>query len=240
MFIEMNKSKFLFILFCLGLITILLVGCNDVVNDEIDANPLERQEGTYRAASDVESCGYLEAEITIEGGNIVEVNLTEYDNKGQEKGEEYELPEWHEAMAELPERIKEANSTEIDTISSATKTSERTIQAVDRALERSKGFEGPFDGIFMGVSDADEKGWGIALVRLSEGEITNVILEEIDEDGEFKDEDYEYDGWHNAKENLKEQFIEENSSDVDAYSGATNSSQKWMEAVERAIEKAEK
>ncbi|UMZ74688.1 FMN-binding protein [Natranaerofaba carboxydovora] len=232
----LTRKKLILAGLIIFLLAILVVGCED---EGTKADETGLGDETYQAVSDVESCGYLKAEVTIEDQEIVEVDLTEFDNKGRLKTEDYEYPEWKEAMDVLPERFVEANSSEVEIVSSATRTSNRAMQAVDRALQLSKGEEKPFDGIYMGVAEISEDGWGIALVRLEDEQITQVILEEIDEEKNFKEEeDYPYDEWQKAREELRSRFVENDSYEVDIYSGATKSSEKWKAAVKDALTKA--
>ena len=104
-------------------------------------------------------------------------------------------------------------------------------------LQKAEGVS-EFEGTYLGVSEPTERNaWGVAWVTVEDGEITNVQLEEAAE-GEFKDEDYDWDEFHEAQEVLPEQMIEENTYEVDIYAGATTSCELWMEAVRRALEKA--
>lgn len=76
-------------------------------------------------------------------------------------------------------------------------------------------------------------------MKLEDEQITQVILEEIDEEKNFKEEeDYPYDEWQKAREELSSRFVESNSFEVDIYSGATESSEKWKAAVKDALTNA--
>lgn len=194
-------------------------------------------EETYVGYSEADSHGYMEAEVTLDNGDIVDVSLVEYNDKGAPKDEDYDWDEFHEAMEELPERFVEENSADIDTYSGATGTSEKAMDAVKQALAKADGEE-TFDGTYMGVSEEGDFGQGVVLVTVEDENITEVELKEVDDEGEFKDEDYSYGDWYDASQELTESFVEENSAEVDVYSGATYSSEQWMEAVEKALEKA--
>ncbi len=250
---KMNTKKVLKIKFSLLAAalaaTLILAGCEEASEEEPepDENGVEEEngaeqleDGTYTAVSEADERGYAEAEVTIADGEITEVSLKEYDDLGEQKDEDYGYDVWHEAMEELPERFVEANSADIDVYTDATSTSEKSMDAVDKALQRAEGYTDTFDGTFMGASEVGEQGYvGIALVTLQNGEITEVDLGEADEEGEFKDEDYDYEPWVEAAEEMPERFVEADSPEVDVYTDATSSSEKWKEAVERAIEKAE-
>jgi len=236
------KIKF-FLLIAVLSAALLLAGCEETpeVEPEPDENGVEQYEdGTYTAVSEADERGYAEAEVTITDGEITEVSLNEYDELGTQKDEDYGYDVWHEAIEELPEKFVEANSADIDVYTEATSTSEKAMDAVDKALQRAEGYTDTFDGTFMGASDVGEQGYvGIALATLQNGEITEVALREADEEGgEFKDEEYDYEPWVEAAEEISQRFVEANSSEVDVYTDATSSSEKWKEAVEQAMEKA--
>ncbi|MFW6287142.1 MAG: FMN-binding protein, partial [bacterium] len=184
------------------------------------------------------SRGYVEAQVEIEDDEIVDVNLVEYTDQGVAKDESYSYEEYHEAIEELPARFVEANDHDIDVYSGATGTSDKAKEAVEMALEKAEG-KTEFDGTFMGVSDPSSRNaWGIAVVTVEDGNITDIKLEESN-DGELKDEDnYDYEEFHEAKPAMEERFVEENDHEVDIYSGATSSSEQWMQAVRRALNKA--
>ncbi len=195
-------------------------------------------DGEYVGYSEADDNGYVQAVVNIEDHEITSVELTEYTDLYLAKGEDYPWDEWHEAMEVLPERFVEANSSDVDVVSGATGTSEKAMAAVDMALQKAEGVE-EFEGTFLGRSDVtDRGGWGVAWVTVEEDEIVDVRLEEATDEEEFKDEDYQWDEFHEAQEEMPEWFVEANSPDVDIYSGATSSSELWMEAVEHALEKA--
>lgn len=223
------------------LVVFLVVGCG---SDPVVENPGaitdgEFQDGTYTAASNANPRGYVQAEVVIEDGAIASVSLKEFTDRGQEKDAGYAYDVWHEAIQELPSRFVDANSAEIDVVTEATSTSEKAMDAVSKALARSQGYAESFAGMFMGISEVSERGgWGIALVTLDDqGNITEVELKEMTADG-FKDEDYAYEEWHDAVAEMPQRFVSANSSEVDAFTGATSSSNMWMQAVEDALQKA--
>ncbi len=199
------------------------------------------EDGDYVGFSEANDRGYVEAHVTVEGHEIVAVELIEITDTGEAKDEEYGYDTWHEAMEVLPERFVEANSADVDVFSGATSTSEKAMGAVEMALAKAEGQE-VFEGTFLGYSEfSDRGGRGLAWVTVEAGEIVDVRLEELQEDdGElvYKDSDYGYDTWHEAQEELTSSFVEANSADVDVFSGATSSSGMWSEAVAEALNKA--
>ncbi|WP_353894512.1 FMN-binding protein [Proteinivorax hydrogeniformans] len=215
----------------------LFAGCSG------DAEPQ-----TFVGLSD-EGRGYAEVELTMQGDEIVEVNIVEYTNMGEAKdyasygnpdrfsGEE--LKEAHESLAE---QIVETNSADVDAHTGATSTSNKVVQAVERALAKANDdVEGDYlDGTFFGRHEG-ERGYYIAHVTIENDAITAVNLEEtqgVGSEAELKDEEYGYEDWLPAREEMQERFVNENSADVDAYTGATGSSEGWMEAVQDALNNA--
>ncbi|ACB85573.1 FMN-binding protein [Natranaerobius thermophilus] len=228
------------------------------------AESTDLQDGVYTASSEAGERSYTEATVTVDDGEITDVKLYEFDNRGLKKGVDfaYNMERWAEQSEDLPEEFEyftdvtdeleqkfvEANSYEVDIISGATGSTESAMDAVERALGKAKGETGPYDGTFMGVSDEGSRSWGIAWVTLEDNEIVDVRLEEAGKPdayepakkAELKDEDYDWDEFHEAKEELPEAFIEANSPDVDIITGATGSSEGWKQAVARALANAER
>ncbi len=199
--------------------------------------------GTYTGISDGGENGYAKATITIEDDAIVNVELTQTDKLGDEKGEDYSYEVYHEAKTAMAEKFVEANGAEVDAHTGATGSSTQWKQAVERALTLASGkTEGKyFDGTFMASSEATDKGRAVVWVTIADDVITEVVLEQTTfaEDKEvFKDENYSYPAYHEAKPALEKAFVEANGADVDAFTGATGSSAQWTEAVENALANA--
>lgn len=231
------------------------------VSEEPEAEPLDVEDGTYRAASE-EGRGFTTAEVTFEDGYIVDIDLVEHDDMGLRKELDYwyDVDNWAEVRDNYPEEydslqamlddlaedMKATNSADVDIITGATGTAEKAIEAVDRAIDIAKGETGPFDGTFMGVSDIGARSWGIAIVTVEDGEIKEVELEEAGrddaytpiEEAELKDDEYPWDEFHEAKEVMPERFAEADSTDVDGVTEATGSVESWKQAVDRALANA--
>ncbi|MEJ6950098.1 FMN-binding protein [Natronospora cellulosivora (SeqCode)] len=205
-------------------------------------NGIIETENDYKAIGDVYtgysefSRGYVEALVELDNDKIIAVNLIEYNNQGIPKDDDYRWDEYHEAMKVLPARFVEANDYNVDIVSGATSTSNKAMDAVKMALAKAAG-ETQFDGTYMAISDPTSRNaWGIAIVTVEDGNIIDLSLEESN-DGELKDEDYSWDEFHEAQEIIAERILEANTYDVDTYSGATSSSNLWIQAVERVLEK---
>ncbi len=216
------------------IVTILLIiaACSQPI--------LARAEGEFVGYSQGDDEGYTEATVTLgEEGDIVEVVLREFDGIAREKEEHAEYDDYEpfqEAMEELPQRFVEANNYDVEMISGATITSNKAMEAVEMALAKAEGEE-KFDGTFMARSEKTERGWGIVWLTVADGEITDIRLEEVSGD-ELKDEDYGWEAFHSAREEIAERMLAENDYEVDTYTGATGSSELWKEAAARALEMA--
>lgn len=98
----------------------------------------------------------------------------------------------------------------------------------------------PGAGTFTGYSDATDNGYAWAKVRIEGNNITEVELMEILSTGNEKDyETYQYGPAVKAHEEMPDRFEEADSADVDVYTGATQSSENFKQAVSRALDYAE-
>ena len=260
------KKKFrTFVLTCTVciLMILLIAGCAPP-QPEPAPQPAPEEE-PVEGASEVEAVsqgderGYAHVTLTMENDTISDVMIVEFDGVGMEKIYEDYHQRWpylEDAHNELAQSMVEENTWDVDMVSGATGTSEKVREAASFALQKASG-EAPatehFDGTFMGLSDATERGWGIAWVTLENDEIVDLRLEgttPAQEDGEevtdnvgrqvfvIKGEDYPWEPYHEAKEVIAEDIVETQSTEVDTYTEATGSSQQWMEATERAMEAA--
>jgi len=95
------------------------------------------------------------------------------------------------------------------------------------------------DGTYFAVSDANDHGYATAEVTVKADKITEVKLNEITELAVAKDyATYPYPVSAEANAALPAKFVEANSAEIDIYTGATHSSESYMQAVARALEKA--
>jgi major membrane immunogen (membrane-anchored lipoprotein) len=98
------------------------------------------------------------------------------------------------------------------------------------------------EGTYVGISDADTNGYATAEVTLKGGKIESVVLKEITGMGVEKDyATYPYPKAKEANDTMTKAFTgKKDVSKVAAVTGATHSSHKYVQAVERAMEKARK
>ncbi|HHW03272.1 MAG TPA: FMN-binding protein [Thermoanaerobacterales bacterium] len=200
-------------------------------------------DGTYTAVSDADSQGYAEATLTVENGLVADVKLKEYDGLCKEKDfSSYKYEPAVNANRELPWAFIAAQTSRVDAVTGATRSSTCYSQAVERALAKASWYKGQqkyLNGIFQAKSTTDEHGYCIAIVTLRDDRIQSVVLKDIDDKGQLKDfENYPYEPSKKAHEELPAKFVEANSYEVDMVSGATHSSEKYMEAVKKALESA--
>ncbi|MEC9488888.1 MAG: FMN-binding protein [Halanaerobium sp.] len=95
------------------------------------------------------------------------------------------------------------------------------------------------DGTYTAYSDATDNGYAWAKVTVKDDNITRVELMEITSKGNEKDyETYDYEPSVKAYEEMPERFEEADSAEVEIYSGATHSSEKYKQAVSRALDYA--
>jgi len=225
---------FLMLAIVLSLTACLISGCGPKIYND----------GSYMGISQADEHGYAIAEITVKNDKINAVKLVEITEKGVERDYgTYPYPKAKEANEEMAKRFVGRQNANVDTVAGATSSSKKYIEAVSFALEKAK--KKPtiettyFSGTFMGRSGADEYGYGVAWVTIKNDRITEVRLEEVTADNEFKDYvTYPWTAVVEAKAELEKQFVEKNSAQVDTYAGATRSSTKWIEAVSNALNNA--
>ncbi len=187
------------------------------------------EDGVYTAIAE----GYqsdIEIELVIEEGEIEEISVISHD-------ETSEIAD--PAFDDLEEKVIDAQSAEVDTISGATGTSEGYLDAVSAILtdartdvvpeepepEEVELQDGEFTGTGEGYNDDIE-----VEVRIQGGEITAVEVLRHEETEDIAEP---------AFADLEEMVIEAQDTDVDTISGATGSSEGYLEAVDAALSGAE-
>lgn len=94
------------------------------------------------------------------------------------------------------------------------------------------------DGVYVGYSDGNRRGYLKAEVTIEDDKIVNVTLTELTQTGTPKDESYPWPQWHEAMKVLPERFVAANSTKIDTIAGATGTVDKAIQAVDRALDKA--
>ena len=207
--------------------------------------PKVYNDGTYNGISQADDKGYAAADVTIQKDRITAVTLKEVTELGVDKDyATYPYAPAKEANVEMAKRFVGKQDTKgVDAYTGATSSSKKYIEAVNFALEKAR--KTPtikatyFDGTFYGRSRASDAGYGVAWVTLKGDKITTVKLDEVTEKGVFKDwVTYPYPKALEAKDAMEKRFVEKNGPAADAFSGATTSSTRWMEAVANALANA--
>jgi uncharacterized protein with FMN-binding domain len=100
-----------------------------------------------------------------------------------------------------------------------------TAPLIGSAIEHDKLMDGVYEGSYRSLPNS-----AVVMVTISEGRIVNIELAE------------HFASWKGKKvaEVIPQRIVSEQSTVVDAVSGATNSSRVVMNAVQRAVEKAHK
>lgn len=208
-------------------------------------------DGTYQAVSQANDKGYTWAKVVVENDKIKSVELKEFTGTGVEKDwATYPYVEAKSANEAMPGRFVQKNSWDVDVFAKATSSSDKYKEAVKLALEKAKAkpttTTAYFNGTFMGKSAVDGRGsWGIVWVTIQNDKITAVNLAETYVTGGetvLKSADtYAYVEWHGAKAELPARFVAAGPSgvaSVNAFAGATSSTDKWKAAMQNALANA--
>ncbi len=206
--------------------------------------PKVYNEGTFKGISQADSHGYAIADVTIRKDKITSVSLSEVTEMGVGKDyATYPYPKAKEANTEMAKRFVGRADANVDAYSGATQSSSKYKEAVTHALEKARKEPviktASFDGTYFGRSAAGAQGYGIAWVTVRADKITSVKLDEVTSEGKLKDwPTYLYPKALEAKAEMEKRFVEKSSATVDTFSGATNSSAQWVQAVQEAMKNA--
>lgn len=210
-----------------------LVSFGDTDSVELD----DVADGTY-AGTAAGHNGPLDVEVTVEGGEIIDVKILSH-----EETDGLADP----ALEDVPQAIVDNNSTAVEVVSGATITSEAIMTAVNTALagepgepsevvedeevEEEEVFE-PLvrgveyvDGTYEGTTEGAHGPLSIE-VTITDGNITEVIILEQEENEEIAPP---------ALEEIPVAIVEQNSTQVEVVSGATVTSEAIMAAVDNAL-----
>jgi len=205
---EMKKGIIIVVVLVLSY-AILAVGNGMLAgNDDVATSGKETLTGAAEGFG-----GEVSVTVTTEGGKIVNVEV---------KGDGETPGIGTNAIEQLPEKIKAANSADVEIVAGATVTSEAIIKAVKSALESS----GAGGGSTL-TGTAEGFGGAVTVTLTMDGDkITGV---EIVGDGETPGIGT------NAIEQLPEKIKAANSADVEIVAGATVTSEAIIEAVKNAL-----
>lgn len=206
--------------------------------------PKTYNDGSYTGISQGGKQGYAIAQVTVRKDKVASVKLTEMTELGLLKDfQTYPWPKAKEARDTLEKAFVGKKDNKVDAVAQATQSSRKYIEAVGHALEKARKTPAVkstyFDGTYQGSSKGGEQGWGVAWVTVKGDKIIAVEVEDVTPEKKFKDwATYGYTKALEAKVEMPKRFVAANAATVDAYSGATASSAKWMEAVSEALKAA--
>ena len=180
--------------------------------------------------------GELTVEVTVEGGNIVKVALTQHS----------ETPGIYEnAEKGVGDEMIRTQKTDVDTVAGATYTSKGMIEAVKNALGEGSSSSAPAsssaaeavvpevqgsykDGVYTGTGTGNG-GELTVEVTVEGGNIVKVALTQHNETPGI---------YENAEKGVGDEIIRKQTADVDAIAGATHTSDGIIEAVKNALKDA--
>ncbi|UMZ73173.1 FMN-binding protein [Natranaerofaba carboxydovora] len=200
------------------------------------AADMDLEDGTYEGTAEGHE-GDVTLEVTIEDGEIVEIG-----NFDHQETEDLSDP----AFEKMPDRIIDAGGTDVDGVTEVTVSSEAIALAVEDALQKAEeGVEEEEEEEADEEEEAKEEdeeadeevvsgtaeGFGGDLtvdVTMDGDEIVDIEVVEHSESEDDMDEVVD------ALETVPQSIIDAQSTDVDAVSGATDTSEAIMNAVNEA------
>ena len=200
-----------------------------------DAQAANFTPGIFEAISEIRGFGgFITIEVMIDDdGKIADIDVT---NHGESE-------DWYNmAVPTLTEAVIEAQSADVDGVSGATYTSGAFIDAVRIALSQAGDGAAPTGDDAQAANFTPGTFEAISEIRGFGGFMTIEVT--IDDDGSISDIDVtnhgESEDWYNmAVPTLTEAVIEAQSADVDGVSGATYTSNVFIDAVRIALENAQ-
>ncbi len=178
-------------------------------------------DGTYEGTGEG-LLGPIKVTVTVEGGRLVSVTVTEQDETPGMAGP---------ALQSIPKAMVDSQSVDVDTVSGATFTSKGIIAAVKAALGPVQPAQGAVD--LSQIPDGTYEGKGEGLlgdiavsVKMEGGKIASVTINEQSETPDVAGP---------ALTGIPNAIVNEQKIDVDTVSGATFSSKGIIEAVRNAL-----
>ncbi|NLL42466.1 MAG: FMN-binding protein [Firmicutes bacterium] len=228
------------------------------------------QDGTYVGRSSPDERGYFgEIELVITEGRISEAEYEEMDQEGRRKDENYPYQLGPQSHDELENRlVKAQNPDEVDSISGATQTHQRFVEAARDALRKAEegdqsrppAIQPPMpsmptetgdgdetedgewkDGTYTARTDTDEHGYYAEIeIVIRDARIVDVDFAEKDQEGNPKGEDYPYPLGPESAERFEEQLLEtQDPEEVDNVTGATQTWENFKQTAREALKQAQ-
>ena len=227
-------------------------------------------DGEYTAVSNEDENGWSVLHtITVEDGEVTVSNFDYVNAEGDLKSEDEEYNTMMEensgvsaadAMEELNAAFVESQSSDVDVVTGATSTSQSfSISAaalLDAAAEGNTDeinideLGGDLqDGEYTLTTEADERGWAHQFtIIVADGEITESNYDMVNEAGDLKSEDEEYNtameegtgtSFATATEELNAALVEAQSVEgIEVVSGATSTSNAFLEYAQQLLDAA--
>ena len=246
----------------------------DEETSEEDSSDAETAEGLvdgeYSAVSNEDENGWsVQHSITVENGEVTVSDFDYVNADGDLKSEDEEYNTMMEensgvssadATEELNAAFVESQSADVDVVTGATSTSEKF--ATSAAALLAAAAEGNTDeinidelgsdlqdGEYSLTTEADERGWAHQFtIVVADGAITESNYDMVNEDGDLKSVDEEYNtameegtgtSFATAAEELNAALVEAQSLDgVEVVSGATSTSNAFLEYAQQLLDAA--
>lgn len=196
------------------------------------SEPSSYRDGTY-VGTGSGFAGAITVQVTVSDGKISDISVLSASD---------DSPYLDNAMS-LLNNIIASNSTNVDTVSGATFSSVGLIEAVRNALANAGADSGnnseettpevpkgrfPYpDGVYIGSGEG-YRGETMVAVSLKDGTIDNIMVMNTEDDAAY----------FKRAESLLKQVLQQQTTDLDAISGATFSSEGILEAIVDALEQA--
>jgi uncharacterized protein with FMN-binding domain len=195
--------------------------------------------GTYTGSamgrSDKNHTGEIEVEVTVNEAGIEAIKILKYDQSVDHKKYGKDVMD---AQTNIPAKMTEKNTLDVDIISGATMSSVGIQLAVAKALEKAalnKYKAGTYKGMALGRSDKNHTGEVEVEVTVDESAITDIKVVKYDQSIDHK----KYgEPVIKAKESIPGGIVKGQSISVDVITDATMSSIAIELAVAKALEKA--
>ena len=193
-------------------------------------------------ASDAESAAEsVASEVTSEDSSS--------DSESEESEESLEeSEESSEESEESSEESEELSEESEESSEESEESSEESEESAGAAVVSDESAELQ-DGTYTAVSDVDEHGWSLQFtIEVKDGKIESSDFDYVNEEGDLKSEDEEYNknmeangsSFADAKEDLDNQLVDKQSAEeIDVVSGATNSTEVFEKAAKALIEAAQ-
>ncbi len=253
-----------------GIVILLLavLGIAMYINAQRQEGP-EWQDGTYVGRSSPDERGYFgEIELVVNDGKIAEAEYEEMDQQGKRKGEDYPYQLGPQSHDEYESRLVETqNPDEVDSISGATQTHDRFVEATRDALTKAEtgdqsrppAIQPPAppmptetqddeqadgelrDGTYTAKTEMDAHGYyGEIELVIRDARIAEVSYDEKDQEGTPKGEDYPYPLGPESEDRFEEQLLEtQDPEQVDNITGATQTWERFKQTAKDALEQAQ-